>query len=275
MTLEKIPTPWDADIAAWALSARAAGHSVNTVNSRSQHLRHASKGLGTATPWEVAPDALIAWCGGQDWAPDTRRGRRNTFRAFWTWGESTGRATENPARELPTVRPAPPRPKPAPDTVYQRALLAATPREMLILRLAALHGLRRAEVAQGHRDDLFEDLGGWSLVVHGKGRKERTVPLGDALASELRALPYGFFFPGRRNGHLSPEYVGKLITRLMPDTWTMHTLRHKFATAAYAVEKDLFVVQDLLGHASPATTRAYVVVPRENLRRTVNAVGAA
>lgn len=275
MKLEKIPTLWDADIAAWALSATAAGHSKNTVASRAQHLRHVAKGLGTPSPWDVTAAALVGWCGGQEWAPDTRRGRRTTYRAFWTWGVTTGRATGNPATDLPAVRPTPPRPKPAPDTVYQRALMEASPREMLILRLAALHGLRRAEVAQGHRDDLFEDLGGWSLVVHGKGRKQRTVPLGASLARELRALPYGYFFPGNRNGHLSPEYVGKLIARLMPDHWTMHTLRHRFATAAYAVDKDLFVVQDLLGHASPATTRAYVVIPNENLRRTVNAVGAA
>lgn len=181
----------------------------------------------------------------------------------------------NAGAELPKVRPALPRPKPAPDTVYQRALLAAEPREMLMLRLAAGHGLRRAEVAQGHRNDLFEDLGGWSLIVHGKGRKERTVPLGESLARDLRALPYGYFFPGQRDGHLSPEYVGKRIAGLMPAHWTMHTLRHKFATTAYAVEKDLFVVQDLLGHASPATTRAYVVIPRENLRKTVDAVLAA
>lgn len=275
MALEKVSTLWDADITAWERAATAAGHSPNTISSRAQHLRHAAKGLGTATPWVITDDDLVNWCGEQTWSPETRRGRRNTFRAFWTWAVTTERSLVNPAQSLPTVKAGPPRPRPAPDTVYQRALLAATPREMLMLRLAAFHGLRRAEVAQGHRNDLFEDLGGWSLIVHGKGRKERTVPLSGSLASALMALPQGYFFPGQCNGHLSPEYVGKLVTRLMPDAWTMHTLRHRFATAAYAVDKDLFAVQDLLGHASPATTRAYVQIPNASLRRVMEGVGAA
>lgn len=274
MALAKIPTRWDTDIQDWALSALAAGHSANTVTSRCQHLRHAAKGLGTVSPWDVNAGDLIAWCGGQDWATDTRRGRRNTFRAFWGWGMATERATSNPAHDLPKVKMTPARPKPAPPAAYQSALMAAAPREMLMLKMARYHGMRRAEVAQSHSKDLIEDLGGWSLIVHGKGGKERVVPLGTALAGELRALGDGYFFPGQRHGHLSAEYVGKLVTRLMPGAWTMHTLRHRFATDVWAVEKDLFVVQELLGHSNPTTTRAYVETPRAGLRRAVDAIGA-
>ena len=143
-----------------------------------------------------------------------------------------------------------------------------------MLRMAAEIGLRRAEVAGGHSMDIFEDLGGYSITVHGKGGKDRVVPLPPGLAAQLRALDNGYFFPGDDDGHLSPRWVGKLITRLLPGDLTMHTLRHRFATRAYAVEKDVFVVQELLGHASPATTRMYVQVPREGLRRTVVAAAA-
>lgn len=141
-----------------------------------------------------------------------------------------------------------------------------------MLRLAAEVGMRRAEVAVGHSRDIFEDLGGHSLTAHGKGGKARDLPLPPGLAAQLMALPAGYFFPGSDAGHLSPRWVGKLVTLLLPDDLTMHTLRHRFATRAYAVDKDVFVVQELLGHASPATTRRYVQVPREGLRRTVLAV---
>ncbi|WP_424446435.1 tyrosine-type recombinase/integrase [Microbacterium sp. CH-015] len=70
--------------------------------------------------------------------------------------------------------------------------------------------------------------------------------------------PEGYLFPGRDNGHLSPRYVGKIIRDLLPGEWTMHTLRHRFGTRAYALTSDLLLVQDLLGHSSPSTTRRYV-----------------
>ncbi|WP_245599473.1 tyrosine-type recombinase/integrase [Nakamurella lactea] len=143
----------------------------------------------------------------------------------------------------------------------------APPRVALMLRLAAEAGLRRAEVAVIQSDDLIEDLYGWSLVVHGKGDRDRVVPLPASLAAELRSHEPGFLFPGNEAGHLSPRWVGKLCTRYLPDHWTMHSLRHRFASRAYAVDRDVFTVQDLLGHVSPVTTRMYVVPPADAKRR--------
>lgn len=148
----------------------------------------------------------------------------------------------------------------------------ARPRERLMLRLAAECGLRRAEIAGIHSRDLVDDLLGWSLVVHGKGDRDRVVPLPVAIALELRAQPEGWVFPGDDDGHLSPRWVGRVTARLLPEGWTLHTLRHRFATRAYAVDRDLLTVQTLLGHASPVTTRRYVALPDDALRRTVDAV---
>src|SRR5699024_6800613 len=122
---------------------------------------------------------------------------------------------------------------------------------------------------------LVEDLAGWSLVVHGKGQRERMVPLTAGLALRLRARVHhtgGYAFPGSDGGHLSPRWVGKIVTRLLPGEVTMHALRHRFATRAYSVDRDLLTVQRLLGHASPVTTRVYVRLPDDALRRTVQAV---
>lgn len=75
---------------------------------------------------------------------------------------------------------------PVPDQAYRAALLAADDRERLILRMGAEVGMRRAEVAQAHSRDLVEDLTGWSIVAHGKGGRDRLLPLPDSLAAALR-----------------------------------------------------------------------------------------
>lgn len=141
-----------------------------------------------------------------------------------------------------------------------------------MVALAAEAGLRRAEVAVVHSDDLVEDLVGWSLLVHGKGGRTRIVPLKADLAASLRKLPPGYAFPGRDHGHLSPRWVGKLMTRLLPGDWTMHKLRHRAGSKWWESSgHDLFVVQELLGHADPKTTRVYVDVARARLRAAVEA----
>ena len=165
------------------------------------------------------------------------------------------------------------KPRPTPERVYEAALRRSDDRVKLILRLAHDAGLRRAEIAVVHSEDLFEDLDGWSLRVHGKGRRERDVPLTPRLALELRSLPSGWAFPGDDGGHLSPRWIGKLATTALPDEWTLHTLRHSFGSRVYA-HADLAVAQDALGHASPATTRIYVVVPNQRVRAAVMAASA-
>jgi len=198
----------------------------------------------------------------------------SSLRSFYGWGRVMGHIDVDPSTDLPKVQPGTPRPRPAPELVYREALLRADDRERLILRLAAEVGLRRAEIAQVHSDDLERDLLGWSLVVHGKGQRERVVPIPTALAVQLRERGYGWAFPGSDHGHLSPRWVGKLSTRLLEGKWTLHTLRHRFATQAYNIDRDLFVVQTILGHASPATTRRYVRVDDDRLRATVENIGA-
>jgi integrase/recombinase XerC len=269
-----IPTGWAVAIDEYLGWQTAAAISPNTIGSRRQHLQHLARRIGTESPWEVTADQLVIWCGKQTWRPWTRHGRRTTFQSFYSWAKRAKRTKHNPARALPKVRMPAPAPRPCPDRVYEAALHAADDRERIMLRLAADHGLRRAEVAVVHSRDLREDLIGWTLRVHGKGRKERDVPLTPRIALELRSLPAGWAFPGDDDGHLSPRWVGKLMTNLLDDDWTMHSLRHRFATRAYTVDRDVFVVQQLLGHASPATTRGYVQIPNDNLRATVLAAAS-
>ncbi|HWJ10977.1 MAG TPA: tyrosine-type recombinase/integrase [Nocardioides sp.] len=260
---------WVTAITEFLSWSRAAGAPATTLRTRREHLQLLAKAMPCG-PWEVTTDDLIEWFASRDWKPNTRRSRRTTYRAFYAWAIEREYVEKSPAHKIPAGEVPRPNPRPVPDRTYARALQEAGPRERLICRLAAEQGLRRAEVAVIHSRDLYEDLGGWTLVVHGKGGRERHVPLLDDIARELRALPAGWAFPGRDGGHLSPRWVGKLITRLLPADYTMHKLRHRAGTRWYdASDHDLFAVQELLGHASPATTRIYVAVDAKRLRRTV------
>lgn len=263
---------WAEAIRAYLTAQVAAGAPSTTCNTRRQHLEHLARRV-SAGPWSLTGAELVEYAGSQRWQSETRRSRRTTFRSFWQWAVDAEQTTLNAALALPKVKPGQARPRPTPERVYDDALRSSDERTRLILRLAHDAGMRRGEIALVHSDDLFEDLTGWSLRVHGKGRRERDVPLTPRLALELRSLGYGWAFPGNDGGHLSARWVGKLATRAMPDVWTLHTLRHSAASRVYAAS-DLAVVQDFLGHASPATTRIYVVVPDDRVRAAVLAASA-
>lgn len=266
---------WTDAIVGFTAHLRAAGRTDQTVALRRSHLSQLAADIGVSSPWAVTERQLVSWVGGRAWARETRRSWRSTLTTFYRWGVQQGHIAESPAEALPTVPRTPPRPRPATNASVQAAMFGADARERLALRLGAEAGLRRGEIVLVHSRDLIEDLLGWSLVVHGKGGRERTVPITDALAKSIqiacRKSPTGYAFPGKVDGHLSAGYMGKLLAGRLVDR-SAHTLRHRFAQMAYEVDRDLGAVQDLLGHASPETTRHYVAPPRDHLRRTVEAV---
>ena len=123
-----------------------------------------------------------------------------------------------------------------------------------------------------HAADVGADLLGPTLRVRGKGAKDRTVPIGPGLAATigLRAAG-GWLFPGNDGGHLSPRWVGKLMSAVLPAGWTPHTLRHRFASRAYGATSDVVATSRLLGHASVATTQRYVATDAARLRLVASA----
>lgn len=267
---------WTTAVDDWIGSMTAAGVPATTQRTRREHMQRCARVGGWSSPALVTGEGLVRWFSRQSWAPETRRSHRNTHRAFWGWWVTTGRGEVNPAEALPRVKATAGIPRPVDELSYRAALRDAAPRVRLILRCAAEVGLRRAEIAQVHRRDLLQDLGGWSLIVHGKGDRPRVVPLPAGLAAEIaeQCQRWGHMLPGDDAGHLSPRYVGKLAARALPDDWTLHGLRHRFATIAYSLDRDVFTVQQLLGHASPATTRRYVALDTSSMRSTVDRVAA-
>lgn len=246
---------WAQAVAAWCEWMRAGDLSPETVRLRRyQVLRLVDVG---PAPGMVTAARLQAFLAAQEWAPETRRGHLAAFRSFFAWALREGVVRANPAVDLPRARPSAGVPRPAGESAIDAALMRADERQHVMLMLASRHGLRRGEISRVHSDDVIEAPGGWSLVVHGKGRKERLVPLLPATAHALRARPAGWAFPNGKGDHLTAGHVGVLITRALPKGVTPHQLRHRFATVVYRRTLDIRRLQQLLGHASVATTQRY------------------
>lgn len=271
-----LPQAWVALLDAYLAAEAGAGRSAATIATRRAHLANLARGLRVG-PGRVDQERLLAWMGRQAWSVETRRGYRNSVVSFFGWAHRAGHIPSDPAAGLPIMRAARPSPRPAPDAVWRAALAAADPRVRLMLRLAAEVGLRRAEIARVHTGDLTVAAGGAQLRVRGKGNKLRTVPISDDLAvliaagaaghsPEMAAYGTGWLFPGEDDGHLSPRWAGRLIAAALPDHWTAHTLRHRFATRAYRGSRNLRAVQTLLGHSSVATTERYTAVDDDECR---------
>lgn len=261
-----IPDAWRAPINDWLESLAASGLSEQTIRLRRAHVAKLSRAVG-CSPNRLSASDLRKYLASGSWAAETRRAIHASFKSFFMF---IGRCelTES----LPRVKPAAPAPRPAPTDAYRQALHGADKRVYLMLRLAAELGLRRGEIARLHIDDIGRDLLGEALSVHGKGNKIRCLPCSSELAALMRSAAgaNGFIFPGSDTGHLSPNWVGKLIAAALPGKWTAHTLRHRFATRAYDSSDDLLAVSRLLGHASVATTQRYIATDAARLRQVMS-----
>ncbi|NOU04575.1 MAG: tyrosine recombinase XerC [Hyphomicrobiaceae bacterium] len=138
------------------------------------------------------------------------------------------------------------------------------------LRLSEALGLTLSEAPLPGRD---------TLVIRGKGEKERLVPVlpiaQAAVQRYIELCPYPIagdepMFRGAKGGVLSPRIIQLAIERMRPelglaDTATPHALRHSFATHLLSAGADLRQIQELLGHASLSTTQVYTEVDRDRL----------
>lgn len=265
---------WDAAIDGYQTYLIAQGQRPATVKLRREQLRLIGRGVGCA-PAELTADVIVAWFGAQTrWKAATRHSHRAALNGFLSWSYRTGVVPVYLGDALPRVRQPKSAPRPASDDAWNRALDAAVDahdwRVMIAIRLAGEAGLRRAEVAAVHAHDLIDGADGAQLIVHGKGGKIRVVPVSDDLV-ELFGNVSGFLFPGRTDGHISAAHLGELVSAVLPDGYTMHTLRHRFATRAYRGTRNLRAVQVLLGHESVATTERYTAVDDGELRAAMTA----
>ncbi|MFO0871419.1 MAG: site-specific tyrosine recombinase XerD [Pirellulales bacterium] len=155
-------------------------------------------------------------------------------------------------------------------------------RDRALLELMYATGCRASEVSQLKLRDVHLDEA--YCVCHGKGSKQRVVPLGrraiDAvqvyLASERPGLnargEAEWLFLTRSGRRLRREAIWELVKKYalrsdIPISTHPHTLRHSFATHVLAGGADLRQVQEMLGHSSIATTQIYTHVDTSRLKK--------
>jgi integrase/recombinase XerC len=151
--------------------------------------------------------------------------------------------------------------------------------------LAGWAGLRAIEIARLRRENVLDT---WApavlLIADGatKGHGERLVPLSVFVLGELRpilpARGWVFLRFDGRPGPNTPATISHLANQHLHDCGiaaTLHQLRHRFATQAYqAAGGDLRLVQELLGHTTPATTAGYAAYDQAAAAVAVEAIPA-
>ncbi|KAJ1684077.1 hypothetical protein LUZ63_020646 [Rhynchospora breviuscula] len=269
-------------------------HTVRAyVSDVSSALEHAAA-LGHDDLQRLDVRTLRSWLAKQQTTGRARTtlARRSTAaRVFTAWAARTGRIPTDPGARL--VSPRAHRTLPAAlDHDEARRLLEEAARlcedgspvglrDAAVLELLYATGMRVGELVGADVDDLDRER---RLVrVLGKGRKERVVPFGRPAEQALDrwltggrprlAVPTSgaALFLGARGGRLDQRAVRTLVHRRLEDVpgapdLGPHGLRHSAATHLLEGGADLRTVQELLGHASLATTQIYTHVSGDRLR---------
>lgn len=245
---------------------KAATRSPRTIELREYQIakfRRAHPGIEAE---DVTDDILVDYMGNPNWAPNTKGVVRSSLTGYFGFAFKKGLLTDDPSKDLPAVRVPHGVPKPATMEAVNAALEQATPRVELMVTIGVRVGARAMEIAAVHSRDVEGVPGRYSLRIKGKGSKTRLVPLADDLAVRILTYAPEYVFPGRDNGHVSPAYVSRLVSKVLPPGVTCHKLRHRFATQVIKTGGELLALQRLLGHASVATTQGYVGIDDDQLR---------
>ena len=216
--------------------------------------------------------------------------KRSALRSMLAWAVVRELIPSNPAEDL--AGPKLDKPLPRVMKAAEASRLCELPpqddvtgiRDRAILELLYGSGLRVSELCGLDVDGL--DLTGHTLVVVGKGRKERQVPMSAPAVAAARAYlsdarrrflarspsprePHALFLNARA-GRLGPRSVRALMNKYLgaegSRALSPHALRHSFATHLLDNGADLRSVQELLGHESLSTTQIYTHVSTERLR---------
>lgn len=283
----------DGFIASLRFERNRSAHTIRAYSGDVQHLLDTAQARGIARLDEIDLAFLRSWLATMSsagMARSTLARRASSARAFTHWCHGRGICATDAGARLasPQVR----RHLPVVLDQGQAARLLDTAgvaaddadpkalRDMAMLEVLYATGCRVSELCGIDMVDL--DLAGQRIRVIGKGDKERVVPFGAPAARALRAwmavrgamaLPGNdAVFVGVRGARIDQRTVRNVVQRMAAlaevPAISPHALRHSAATHVLEGGADLRSVQELLGHASLATTQQYTHVSVERLRQS-------
>ncbi|WP_293785153.1 site-specific integrase [uncultured Aeromicrobium sp.] len=265
----------------WAAWMRAQSWSETTIAERVRLTSRLAATNGVA-PEQLDEHHVLAALGAPTISPGTRATYYANLLAWFRWLQDVGAREDNPMDHLRRPR-ARRRALQVPTTEHVRRLFAARihRRTRWMITLAAYQGLRVSEIARFHDDHV--DLLGESLEVLGKGGVFAVLPLHELVAEiveERRRLGlYGWWFPqwtANRQSAAGGPILGASVTSIVSAAMkrngvpgTCHSLRHWYATQLLREGVDIRVIQELMRHASLATTEQYLHVGDSDRRAAI------
>ncbi|HEY5514902.1 MAG TPA: tyrosine recombinase XerC [Pengzhenrongella sp.] len=270
-------------------------HTVRAYTGDLQHLLAFAGAHGRTTLDQIDLQVLRSWLASMAAAPLSRAtlARRGAAaRTFFAWAQHTGRVATDPALRLGSARAAITLPTVLGVESAAHLLEVARTRaddgdpihlrDWAALELLYATGARVGELVGADVDDL--DLDQRTMRVLGKGGKERVVPFGVPAARatsrwltdgrpQLATRESGSALLLGRRGHRADQRQLRDVSHTVAalagvDDVAPHALRHSAASHLLAGGSDLRTVQELLGHATLATTQRYTHVSAERLRRS-------
>jgi integrase/recombinase XerD len=232
----------------------------------------------------------MGWLQTKGLAPSSIARHMVSLKIFYRYLQLEGIVQDNPAELLGTQKSWQRIPEVLSPGLVEKLLAAPLPRDKFwrrdraLLELLYATGCRASEVSNLQMRDLH--LAERYCLAHGKGSKDRLTPLGDAAIQAIEeyvaherpklaavaGTPPPWLLLSRSGKRLRREAIWELVKQYARRAGVSaeigpHTLRHSFATHVLAGGADLRQVQELLGHASIATTQIYTHVEQSRLKR--------
>lgn len=243
-------------------------------------IRERARVIGTipGDPLTLDRQAVQAWWATRQTRPDGEPRAASSLsqeashlRRYARWAMQQGLAGYNPADWLPDVRQRRPAVTPVPEGELYRATVDAPDDMRRAIALAAMAGLRSAEIAAVTWEDI-DAANGVLWVREGKGAKGRSVPLSAGLLATLGDPGTGPIVGRQMTAKAVSQALGRYLRSRGVD-YTAHKLRARYATRFVAATGDLSAAAAALGHADLSSVSRYVVASTDTMRRGAEAAG--